>query len=68
MKTMKQYQIAQCAGVTPGFLSQVLTGKKRPKWPTAKKLASAVPGTTEKLWLEGTPDEIRTAIKNASQH
>jgi hypothetical protein len=33
----------------------------------AERLTTAVPGTTPELWLEGSPEQIREAIKGARQ-
>lgn len=66
MKPMTQTKIASIVGASQPYINQVVTTKKRPSWKMAKKLSSAVPGTTPILWLEGTPDQIRDAIKNAS--
>ena len=65
MKTMTQTQIAKDSGVSPGFISLCMSGNKRPSWGTAKKIAAAT-GTDPIVWLEGTPEEIRTAIKKAA--
>ncbi|MCP3941675.1 MAG: helix-turn-helix transcriptional regulator [Desulfobacteraceae bacterium] len=62
MKTLKQYQIAKNAGITGGFLSEILAKKKNPSYKTAKKLA-AVTNTDPILWLEGSSKEIRAALK-----
>ena len=49
------------AGISQGFLSNILCGRRRPHYKTAKKLAAAT-NTDPILWLEGTPEEIRQAI------
>jgi len=56
-----QTNIAHKAGVSPCFISMCLSGKKRPSWRTAKKIALATQ-TDPVVWLEGSPDEIRSAI------
>lgn len=66
MNRLTQKTIANMVNVTQPYINRLVTCKKRPSWKMAKKLSSAVPGTTPILWLEGTPDEIRAAIKNAS--
>lgn len=65
MKTfipIKQNKIAEKAGISGALLSQILSGKRRPSWRTARGLTAAVPGTTDSLWLEGTIEEMRQAI------
>lgn len=66
-KGSTQKKLAITTGVSQGFICQIIAGLKRPSWQTAKKLAEAT-STTPILWLEGTPDQIRDAIKNASQN
>ena len=51
--------------LTQSMVSQILTGRKRPRWPMAKKLAMVVPGTTVEMWMEGEPENLRTALKEA---
>ena len=60
-----QKSIAKKSEVTPSFLSQILSGNKRPSWKTAKRLAEAT-NTEPALWMEGTPDEIRAAVFEAA--
>ncbi len=66
MIKLNQKTIAKKAGISEPFVSQIVNGKKRPTWTKAKKLADATT-TNPELWLEGTPDQIRDAIKNASK-
>lgn len=58
-------KLAKAAGITHGYLSNILAGRKRPMYPVAKKLAAAS-GTDPVVWLEGTPEEIRLAIETAA--
>jgi transcriptional regulator with XRE-family HTH domain len=61
--------IAEMADVSKQALSNILNGRRRPSWGTAKRLAF-VTKTNPVLWLEGTPVEIKKAIdlfKNISQ-
>lgn len=60
MEKMTQAAVAREAGISEGFLSQILSGVRRPRWEKAKKLAKATE-TTPDLWLEGAPAEIREA-------
>lgn len=54
-------QIAKEIGVSQGFLSNILAGRRRPRYSKAKVIASLT-GTTVDLWMEGSPDQIRQAI------
>lgn len=60
-----QTQIARRVGVTSQFICQIISGKKRPSWQIAKKIAKATL-TSPVLWLEGTPDDIRAALSKTS--
>ncbi|WP_076750479.1 helix-turn-helix transcriptional regulator [Desulfatitalea tepidiphila] len=61
MKT--QNQVAQAAGTTQPYISNILNGRRRPSWKLAKRLAQ-VTCTEPQLWLDGTPDEIRAALSD----
>lgn len=63
---IKITEIAKKAGITQGALSNILSGRRRPSWSVAKRLAQ-VTNTTPYLWLEGTPDEIKSALKILNQ-
>lgn len=68
MKHGSQKFVAEKAELSRSYISEIINGKKRvTKWPIAKRLCQAVPGTSPELWLDGTPEEIRAAIKNAGQ-
>ena len=56
-------KIAAAAGISQGFLSNIMCGRNRPHYKTAKKLAAAT-STNPIIWLEGSPDEIKQALKN----
>lgn len=60
-KAKSQKEIAQLAEISDAFLSQILAGLRRPSWKTAKKL-SKITFTTPELWLDGSPDQIKSAI------
>ncbi len=60
---MTQEKLAQKADISPAMLSLMLSGRRRPSWPVAKRLAK-ITGTTERVWMEGTPRQIKLAIKN----
>ena len=48
-------------GISQGFLSNILAGRRRPHYRRAKELARRS-GTTIELWMEGTPEQIRAAV------
>ena len=56
-------KIAIEAGISQGFLSNIICGRRRPHYKIAKKLA-AITKTSVELWLEGTENELKSAIKN----
>jgi transcriptional regulator with XRE-family HTH domain len=61
MEKIKQTIIAERAGISDGFLSQLLSGRRRPSWRIAKKLAS-ITNTKPELWLDASPETIRTVL------
>ena len=61
-----QAKIARQAGISRSFLSLVLSGKRRPSWTKAKVL-SKVTGTRPELWLDGTPQQMKRAIKKGGR-
>ena len=54
---MKQKEIAKKVGISPAFLSEILTGRKSPSWETAKKLA-VVTGVAAARWMETKKKKI----------
>ena len=56
-----QVEIAKRAGVAQPTIANIMSGRRRPSWKLAKKLAEAT-GTSPELWLDGTPDQIRCAV------
>ncbi len=59
-----QTKLKKATGYSAAYISDILTGKVRlTSWPTAKKFAAAT-NTTPYLWLEGTPEQIQTAISD----
>jgi transcriptional regulator with XRE-family HTH domain len=54
-------KIAAMAGISQGFLSNIICGRNRPHYKTAKNLAAAT-NTEPVLWLEGSPEEIKKAL------
>ena len=66
MKAITQVYIAKKMGVSPAYINYLVNTRKRPPWKTAKKLAS-VTNTDPILWLEGSSDEIKAALKQGAQ-
>jgi len=54
--------ISEKSKVSAPFVSQILSGKRSPRWPKAKKLAEAT-GTTPDLWMEGPHEKIRKVLE-----
>jgi transcriptional regulator with XRE-family HTH domain len=69
MKTNKQTHIAKKAGITDGFLSQILTGIRTPAWETAKKLFE-VTGIPPEIWMEArnNPEQIKHLVKELNKN
>ena len=65
MKHGIQKQIAEATELSAPMISLILSGKKRPSWSSAKRLAAAT-DTDPVLWLEGSPNEIKKAISQES--
>ena len=57
MEYGKQTKIAQIVDVTPQLINQILSGKRRSGYDTAKKLASMAGVSVEDI-MDGTPDQI----------
>ena len=60
MKITQKY-IANALKVSTAYVSNVVNTKTRPSWKRAKQLAR-VTGTNPVLWLDGTKDEIKSAL------
>ena len=60
-KKLKQFEIARKAGISPSFLSEVISNKKRPSWYIAKKLEK-VTGIAVGLWMEGATEKLRKQL------
>jgi len=56
-----QTQIAKESRISKGALSNIVRGRKRPSWKTAKRLARAT-GSTPEVWLDGSPEEMMEVI------
>ena len=63
---LTQKQLAKAIGKSQQFISLVLSGKRRPHYKTAIALERFT-GISQKMWLEGSPDEIRAAIAMRQQ-
>jgi len=62
-----QNEIAKRAGVAQPTLANIISGRRRPSWKLAKKLAAAT-GTDPELWLDGTPEQIRCTVFSAEKN
>jgi len=58
MKHGIQKQIAEATELSAPMISLILSGKKRPSWSIAKRLAAAT-DTDPVLWLEGSTGKVR---------
>lgn len=58
---IKQKEIAEKANISAQMLSNILNGRRRPSWKTAKALASAT-STEPKDWMEENPEKIKQII------
>ena len=63
MKWGIQKRISELTGLSESYVSRLINGKQRPSWPVAKNLAK-ITKTTPELWLEGTPEDISTALES----
>ena len=62
---MKQNELAKRLNITAAYVSQIISEKKRPMWPLAKRIAEET-DTDPVLWLEGRTDDMRKALENAN--
>jgi len=61
---MNQIKAAEKADITQGYLSLIITGKRRPDWDLAKILAE-ITKTDVALWMEGDEQKKRQALNAA---
>ena len=61
MKAITLTKIAKAADVSVTYIHYLVKAEKRPNWKRAKQLAR-ITGTNPVLWLEGTEQEIKTAL------
>jgi len=54
-------KIAVLSEISQGFLSNIICGRNRPHYKTAKRIAAAT-NTDPVLWLEGSPEEMKEAL------
>ncbi|MBI5846229.1 MAG: helix-turn-helix transcriptional regulator [Deltaproteobacteria bacterium] len=59
-------ELARQAGISHSHVSNILCGRKRPRYKIASYLAGAT-GTEIYIWMEGTPYDIRSAIEEAEE-
>ena len=60
MKHGTQKIIAEKAGLSPQFVSNILNGLRRPSWENACRLAEAT-GTTPEVWMSEDAELMRAA-------
>jgi len=61
MKRGNQTKLASKTNISEAFISQILSGKRRPSWPTAKKLAAAT-RTRPAIWMEESPEKLKGVL------
>ena len=66
MKKITQKTISKKVGCSEGFLSQILSGIRRPSWTMAKKLGMAT-GTDPIWWMDADLGKIREAIERENR-
>jgi len=59
-------ELARQVGISHSHVSNILCGRKRPRYKVAKYLAIAT-GTETAVWMEGMPCDIRYAIEQAEE-
>lgn len=64
MMKINYTQIALKANLSKQFLSNIVAGRKRPSWTTAKRLAEAT-NSSPVDWLESPPDILRKIIEQS---
>lgn len=61
-KQNTQVKIAQQIGITQSYFSKLINGRCRPHYLTAKRLEETL-GVPLVVWMEGSPEDIRAALK-----
>lgn len=62
MKTMTQTQMANILGITPAYMSEVLSNKYPISRPLAEKLCELFPSKSFKEWRISTPEDLKLAF------
>lgn len=62
-----QHQLSEKVGYSQQMISAIINGLARPSWPKAKLLSKAT-NTSPELWLEGTSEQIRKALKALAEN
>jgi len=53
--------LAKEIGISQGFFSNILAGRRRPHYKRAKDIAR-VTNTSVYLWMEGSPEDMQAAV------
>ncbi len=61
---MKAVELARATGMSEASISKYVSGRRRPSWNVAKKIAAATK-TDVDLWMEGDPIDRLRALKAA---
>jgi DNA-binding XRE family transcriptional regulator len=61
---MTQTELANKVEVSPQFIHFILSGKRRPSWHVAKRIAKVL-GTDPDIWMEKSPDILAEIVKNS---
>lgn len=62
MRKIRQYQIAKQAGISAPMFCEIVNGKARPSWKTAKRIAE-VTKSDPVDWMESPPEKLRIIIQ-----
>lgn len=66
MKKLIQTEIGKRCGIHQATISNILTGRRRPSWSTAKKIAEAT-GSDPVDWMESPPETLRQIIQRINE-
>ena len=66
MKHGMQLKVAELAGITPAFLSQILKGKRRPLWDRAKDMGKRI-DVDPIVLVDGDLPEIEKALDEVAE-
>ena len=59
---MTQTQMANILGITPAYMSEVLSSKYPISRPLAEKLSELFPSKSFREWRNSTPNDVRRAF------